>query len=64
MPTQNKWLLSVPHTANKDMKVLVTEFQLVVPALTISMTQKCENLHDKNFDHLKYKFTVSHKNKV
>jgi hypothetical protein len=42
--------------------MLVTEFQLYLPTLNISMTHKCEKLYEKNLDHLKHKLTVSHKN--
>jgi hypothetical protein len=42
--------------------MLVTEFQLYLPTLNISMTHKCEKLYGTNLDHLKHKLTVSHKN--
>ena len=42
--------------------MLVTEFQLYLPTLNISMTHKCEKLYEKILDHLQYKLTVSHKN--
>jgi len=62
IPTENKWQLLSLYRDHRDIKMLVTEFQLYLPTLNISMTHKCEKLYEKNSDHLKHKLTVSHKN--
>lgn len=62
IPTEKKWQLLSLHRDHTDIKMLVTEFQLYLPTLNISMTHKCEKLYEKNLDHLKHKLTVSHKN--